>query len=408
MNELQFITKNKTVLYEGSHEFRFISFNTPNLAVNEDPFWHRCTKWEQTDLLNSIAQFNGKVIRIYPFSIHKNNPSHFEFNPKNVSWALNSQLFEDLDQALVLANQRNIRVIIPLIDIWDWWGGIPTMTRLLNNSSLDFYSDPAMRSLYKDLTYKVISRKNSITGIPYNQDPTILAWETGNELSWNQKYPVPGEWTLDICKFIRLNDPNHLIMDGSFGIYGWDSQVLNDSCIDILSNHYYIGNFQSFQLGTLFDVLFLCGITIGCLFLTKKWKDEAKSYKYPLVLVILCSLFTISYLTFKLLSGSLYALQNQFQKDLLLAQQYNKSFIIGEFGLTSLYPMQLLLSKFIESTASGALLWSLRGQSESGGFCIFFIFNSHSSKLYRYTSRNAWILFLSLSWISFCIKWIWK
>ena len=44
-------------------------------------------------------------------------------------------------------------------------------------------------------------------------DPAILAWETGNELQ-----SVPIEWTSDITSYIKSLAPNHLTMDGSYGV----------------------------------------------------------------------------------------------------------------------------------------------------------------------------------------------
>ena len=41
--------------------FRFVSFNAPNLHVSEDPTWHRVTKWEQEDGLQTIARMGGQV-----------------------------------------------------------------------------------------------------------------------------------------------------------------------------------------------------------------------------------------------------------------------------------------------------------------------------------------------------------
>ncbi len=42
-----------------------------------------------------------------------------------------------------------------------------------------------------------LNRINTVTGMRYGDDPTILAWETGNELqhSFIGKLPAPGAWT---------------------------------------------------------------------------------------------------------------------------------------------------------------------------------------------------------------------
>jgi mannan endo-1,4-beta-mannosidase len=46
---------------------------------------------------------------------------------------------------------------------------------------------------------------NPYTGLTYAQDPTIMAYETGNELGgpvFGDK-DVPVAWTRDICQFVK-------------------------------------------------------------------------------------------------------------------------------------------------------------------------------------------------------------
>lgn len=44
-----------------------------------------------------------------------------------------------------------------------------------------FFSDPGARRLYKQHVAAIVKRRNSITGVPYRDDPTIFAWELINE-----------------------------------------------------------------------------------------------------------------------------------------------------------------------------------------------------------------------------------
>ena len=61
-------------------------------------------------------------------------------------------------------------------------------------------------------------------------DPTILAWETGNELQ------APTSWTQTISTYIKSIDLNHLVIDGREGIDRYAASLTN---VDILSDHYY-------------------------------------------------------------------------------------------------------------------------------------------------------------------------
>lgn len=44
-----------------------------------------------------------------------------------------------------------------------------------------FFREPACRELYKQHVTFITSRKNSINGVKYSDDPTILAWNLINE-----------------------------------------------------------------------------------------------------------------------------------------------------------------------------------------------------------------------------------
>ena len=59
----------------------------------------------------------------------------------------------------------------------------------LGKNKEDFWTDPNLFEDYKRIVSYVIDRTNTVTGIKYRDDKTILAWETGNELT------CPHEWT---------------------------------------------------------------------------------------------------------------------------------------------------------------------------------------------------------------------
>ena len=45
----------------------------------------------------------------------------------------------------------------------------------------DFWTNAEAIQMYKDSAKAVLSRKNTITGLTYGQDPTIFAWNLINE-----------------------------------------------------------------------------------------------------------------------------------------------------------------------------------------------------------------------------------
>lgn len=65
-----------------------------------------------------------------------------------------------------------------------------------------------------------MTRKNTITGITYRDDPTIFALELANEPRCNDGYEVsvglkPGTiiraWVAEMAAYIRSLDPNHMV-----------------------------------------------------------------------------------------------------------------------------------------------------------------------------------------------------
>ncbi|HXY73249.1 MAG TPA: hypothetical protein VEM41_11955, partial [Actinomycetota bacterium] len=71
---------------------------------------------------------------------------------------------------------------------------------------------------------------NVYTGVANKDNPTILAWETGNEIR------PPRSWTSRISAYIRSIDPRHLIEDGYAGIHRPDLDLPD---VDLFSDHFY-------------------------------------------------------------------------------------------------------------------------------------------------------------------------
>jgi hypothetical protein len=223
-----FITREGDRLVEGDQEFRFVSFNIPNLHMLEDPDWHIPAPWEQADAMASIAQMGGRVARTYTLSVGESSnevPRHVT-GPGEFS----EELFVALDHAIAQAQAHEIRLIIPFVDQWQWWGGIADYAAFRDLEGDDFWTDAQVKEDFQETIRFVLERVNTVTGTPYAEDPTILAWETGNELD------SPSDWTAEMAGFIRSLAPAQLIVDGHYGI---DEASLEHDDIDIVSNHYY-------------------------------------------------------------------------------------------------------------------------------------------------------------------------
>lgn len=95
--------------------------------------------------------------------------------------------------------------------------------------------------LYRAHIDKVLNRKNTVTGIQYSEDPTILAWELANE----PQVPLPYAWVDDTAAYIH-NHSKQMVTTGFEGKQGeeWWKIVHKSPNIDFGSCHWV-----SFSLG---------------------------------------------------------------------------------------------------------------------------------------------------------------
>ena len=76
-----------------------------------------------------------------------------------------------------------------------------------------------MKQWWKDYAYTLATRVNTFTGVPYRDEPAILAWEIGNEMRCSScagttKLP---DAIAELATFLKQVAPNQLIADGGDG-----------------------------------------------------------------------------------------------------------------------------------------------------------------------------------------------
>lgn len=125
------------------------------------------------------------------------------------------------------------------------WLGVSTA-----NNGAAFYTNQKVINAFGDYIYALLTHVNPYNGKKWGQDPTVLAWETGNELgAWEglQGYP-PAAWTKAVAGQIK-SLTSSLIIDGSSGFYndatGDTAPGLDSDLIDIMSSHSYPRSFST-------------------------------------------------------------------------------------------------------------------------------------------------------------------
>ncbi|MGH7975204.1 MAG: cellulase family glycosylhydrolase, partial [Limisphaerales bacterium] len=299
-----FITARDGKLFDGQKEFRFISFDVPNLLLiednlgftNENP-WRLPDKFEINDALESVAQMGGTVARTYVISVAKTNdlpgtPRHVLAPGKS-----NEKAFREMDEVLATANRTGVRLIIPLVDNWPWMGGRAQYAAFRGKSADEFWTDPQLISDFEKTIHFVLTRTNTITGVRYCDDKAILCWETGNEVQ------SPVSWTRKIARYIKSLDTNHLVMDGYASQLR--DEVLKMPDVDIVTTHLYPGGGKSFA---------------------ERIRENAARAKGK------------------------------------------KVYIVGELGFAPTAKMEDAMKAIMDTGTSGGLLWSLRFRDRDGGF----------------------------------------
>ncbi len=299
-----FIKTQKDKLIDGEKEFRFVSYNVPNLHYNEDYLdfketnpWRLPDEFEIRDALQSIKQTGGKVARIYTLSVRKNSESEKVIRHVLAPGKFNEEAFIAIDRVLKIANEQGIRIILPILDNWKWWGGPKEYADFRNKEKNLFWTDSLLISDFKKTVEFYVNRINTLTGIPYKEDKAILGWETGNELQ------CPYSWCAEIAKFIKSLDKNHLVIQNS-AVRVIPKEQIEDPNIDVVSTHYY--------------------------------------------------------------SKSDVAIKNI--KECIEITKGKKPYYVGEYGFQPTKDVQAVIDTIIKNSASGIMMWSLRFRNRDGGF----------------------------------------
>lgn len=237
-----FITRDGGRLMDGKDEFRFMGANMPGLVLPYD--WtlylperlHLPTPWEQEDAFKTLDQMNLRVVRLWNLPIRdpKETPAgggmtwHYVQGPGQ----FNEESFKVVDSLFALANKYGVRVIFDLTaESGDYLGGIGTYAAHRGKTRAEFYTDPQLKDDYKATLRYVLTRTNTITGVPYRDDKAILAWQFGNEM-----HSAPDAWLVEMAAYIKSLAPNHLVSETR---HRPGQPLLVDPNIDLVTRHLY-------------------------------------------------------------------------------------------------------------------------------------------------------------------------
>jgi hypothetical protein len=207
--------------------FRFAGANIYWLGLDENVDGVRYpTKFRTDDALQTAKEMGATVVRAHTLGISTGNSLSIE--PARNQF--NDRAFVPIDYAIAEAARLGIRLIIPLTDNYHYYsGGKHNFTDWEHLPENEFFTNASVIGDFETYIQHLLNHVSPITGIALKDDPTILAWETGNEI-----YP-PTTWTATIAGYLKSIDKNHLVVDGHYGV---DEAALSLADIDLCSAHF--------------------------------------------------------------------------------------------------------------------------------------------------------------------------
>jgi mannan endo-1,4-beta-mannosidase len=204
----------------GTKPFRFGGTNTYYL--------HQQSHYMIDAALDDAAAMSLAVVRAWAFADGTGptkplQPEPFVYDEAN---------FDSLDYAVWKAGRLGLRLVLALVNNWPDYGGMQQYVKWFLGLPDDgygdavnhdrFYTDPDCRRCYKAYAKHVIQRRNRYTGMRYNEDPTIMTFELGNEPR-NRSDKTGASvlaWVREMSAWVKGLAPRQLVAVGDEGFYG--------------------------------------------------------------------------------------------------------------------------------------------------------------------------------------------
>ncbi|XP_058742729.1 mannan endo-1,4-beta-mannosidase 4-like [Vicia villosa] len=171
-----------------------------------------------------------------------------DYKPLQVSpGSYDENVFKGLDFVISEARKFGVKLILGFVNNWKALGGKSKYVEWARERGQnitnedDFFTHPVVKQYYKNHIKTVLTRKNTINGLLYKDDPTIFSWELINEPRVNQTGKSIQNWVSEMAKYVKSIDSNHLLEIGLEGLYGESKQQLNPYSMlvgtDFISNN---------------------------------------------------------------------------------------------------------------------------------------------------------------------------
>jgi mannan endo-1,4-beta-mannosidase len=226
-----YVTRSGNHLVLNGHPFTFSGPNMYWLGLDENvngvgyPTYFRIR-----DGLLTARRMNSTVVRAHTLGVSTGSPLSLE----PALDQFNDGAFATIDYSIAEAGQLGLRLMIPLTDNWQYYhGGRYDFVHWYGLTDVKtFYTDDRVIGAFERYIAHLLDHVNPYTGKRLVDDPTVMAWELGNELN-----DMPASWIDAISGYLKGLAPRQLVAAGQQG--GINPATLTASNVDIVDVHYY-------------------------------------------------------------------------------------------------------------------------------------------------------------------------
>ncbi len=259
-----FVTVHGSEFFIGNRPFRFV-------GANVDPLHGDVNRLRYREILDAMVLDGLTVGRIWALGedVSDANP----WSKKHVLFRAGPDGFVEeayiqLDRVLAAARRLGLRLIVTLSNHWQDYGGAPMYLRWAGKNAdglnlEEFYSDERTRDYFRKGLLRLLTRRNTVNGVPYVDDPTIFAWELMNEsiVFSSRGKAARLDWIREMARFIHVHDKNHMV---AAGLLGYSQHKERDEWIrvhklpdvDYCDSHIYMQNGEGgVSLQRMYDFL---------------------------------------------------------------------------------------------------------------------------------------------------------
>ncbi|MGH9941712.1 MAG: glycoside hydrolase 5 family protein [Pyrinomonadaceae bacterium] len=232
-----FVAANGTRFVVDGRPFRFVGANVSVMYRDED-------RARMPETLYQAARAGIKVVRVWAHGEGTETDGVLSVGGDRADWPRlhpfrrapddwNEEAFAHLDRVIAEAGRNNLKVQLCLVNWWRDTGGVTQYLRWAGvadaaderqpfginvERAVLFYTNEETRRLFRQHVEKIVTRRNSVTGTLYRDDPTIFAYELMNEAQaptgrWHERR----QWVAEMSAYVKSLDPHHLVTPGTWG-----------------------------------------------------------------------------------------------------------------------------------------------------------------------------------------------